>query len=128
MKSFATGKRCIPEFMKPKRLRRSQNGHPWEWDTSLNVQAHLKPFEKKVRDDVYVYHCAVLRKYLPASAFLEEDLRAQRHLSKRGREKIKDKLRENQMLTLPIVNKHKRRRRQGRKLMPGQHKSNIVLE
>ena len=30
--SFSSdGKRMVPEFMKPKRSRRSQNGHPWLW-------------------------------------------------------------------------------------------------
>ena len=38
----ANKKRFIPEFLKPKGNRRSQNGHPWEWDIE-----GLKDFREK---------------------------------------------------------------------------------
>ena len=49
MKSFGGGKRFIPEFFKPKRMRRSQNGHPWQWDTDYNV-ADLPKWESSVEE------------------------------------------------------------------------------
>eukprot|EP00948_MAST-09A_sp_MAST-9A-sp1_P001742 g1742.t1 len=125
--SFATGKRCIPEFMKPKRLRRSQNGHPWQWDTSEWIQKFKVPFRikdtKSLDRDAVLYHCGVLNKYLPPKAFDTEDIRKKNHISKEGKRRMVKK----ELMTLPIVNKEKKTRRKGRKMVQHDTCSTLTL-